>query len=550
MLVVTAFESINEITMKRYLLKPHKRLKLAEGKYWLVSRKEGQSSPLENLWRFIKDKYFVCIHFAYDPDCLIKSFEPSGSPAEDKERVAKFILESDICLGILPKKGNASVKSMLKVYKLEHHYSRHMLDPKTTHSLINCDGCLQFSGVNTVAFLSRLELYVNADKWLSASLFQQSALTVLINDLEDRMSEILLEWNKQRTARIKVKEEVCAMVKSLRFDEEAIACNLSLKATKTDPWPKLDDKFGCKQVDLQPFCPDYFKGQHLSDPLEIVNQFSKMGPIPITLINTRDCFAYDLLYTEEVVNLGPGRENVVKKEYYFDPRIEDGYPTNLKQVLGLPDDADMTDINNLKVGVTCYENFYSAEELTEMERLVEKTEEQSLNDRFLPMTAQKTYTGNTLKRTKFFFGYRYMWTRLQLLDPLANVAGGVRADVSDPPQWMKQKLEKPLVDAKVIDKDFINSIALNVYHDGSEGLAQHFDDATRFKQPIFTLRLFSDSRLSFGSQYYGFQNSAFMIPLPRGCICKMEEGSYSANGVKHCVRPCDMTGKSSAVILR
>lgn len=30
----------------------------------------------------------------------------------------------------------------------------------------------------------------------------------------------------------------------------------------------------------------------------------------------------------------------------------------------------------------------------------------------------------------------------------------------------------------------------------------------------------------------------------------MEEGSYSANGVKHCVRPCDMTGKSAAVILR
>lgn len=30
----------------------------------------------------------------------------------------------------------------------------------------------------------------------------------------------------------------------------------------------------------------------------------------------------------------------------------------------------------------------------------------------------------------------------------------------------------------------------------------------------------------------------------------MEEGSYSANGIKHCIRPCDMTGKSSAVILR
>ena len=30
----------------------------------------------------------------------------------------------------------------------------------------------------------------------------------------------------------------------------------------------------------------------------------------------------------------------------------------------------------------------------------------------------------------------------------------------------------------------------------------------------------------------------------------MEEGGYAANGVKHCVRPIDMTGKSAAIILR
>jgi hypothetical protein len=74
---------------------------------------------------------------------------------------------------------------------------------------------------------------------------------------------------------------------------------------------------------------------------------------------------------------------------------------------------------------------------------------------------------------------------------------------------MKTVLEEPLVRAGIVEKDFINSIAMNVYHDGSEGLAQHFDDATRFKQPIYTVRLFSDSRLSFGSQYYGFCNGAF-----------------------------------------
>ena len=60
----------------------------------------------------------------------------------------------------------------------------------------------------------------------------------------------------------------------------------------------------------------------------------------------------------------------------------------------------------------------------------------------------------------------------------------------------------------------------------------------------------SDGRLSFGSQFYGFCNGAFIIPLPRGCICVMNENSYAANGVKHCVRPCDMSGKSAAIIMR
>lgn len=38
--------------------------------------------------------------------------------------------------------------------------------------------------------------------------------------------------------------------------------------------------------------------------------------------------------------------------------------------------------------------------------------------------------------------------------------------------------------------------------------------------------------------------------MSRGCITVMEEGSFAANGVKHCIRPVDMAGKSAAFILR
>ncbi len=42
-------------------------------------------------------------------------------------------------------------------------------------------------------------------------------------------------------------------------------------------------------------------------------------------------------------------------------------------------------------------------------------------------------------------------------------------------------MTKPMYDAGIAEKGFFNSIAINVYHDGTEGLAQHYDDATRFK---------------------------------------------------------------------
>lgn len=115
------------------------------------------------------------------------------------EVIRKFIEDSDVCLGFLPKKGNASVKSMLKVYKLEEHYAQHMKCPKLTEEMVHCEGA-GFNGINTIAYLSRLELYVPEKQWKAASMFTKGALTSMINQLEDRMASVLLEWNKHRSS--------------------------------------------------------------------------------------------------------------------------------------------------------------------------------------------------------------------------------------------------------------------------------------------------------------------------------------------------------------
>ena len=64
---------------------------------------------------------------------------------------------------------------------------------------------------------------------------------------------------------------------------------------------------------------------------------------------------------------------------------------------------------DLRVGVTLYENIFSEEDLKKIESECFETELDSFNHKFLPMTAQMTQTNNKIRRTKFFFGYRYLW---------------------------------------------------------------------------------------------------------------------------------------------
>jgi len=64
-----------------------------------------------------------------------------------------------------------------------------------------------------------------------------------------------------------------------------------------------------------------------------------------------------------------------------------------------------------------------------------------------------------------------MWTKCQLSEHFSSVAAGVRCDVSGPPKWLREKVVNKMERANMVDKDFINSIAMNVYTDGTEGLA-------------------------------------------------------------------------------
>ena len=95
----------------------------------------------------------------------------------------------------------------------------------------------------------------------------------------------------------------------------------------------------------------------------------------MTLINTRDCFVYDLICEVEELDMGPGRRKVLKKQYYF---RTNNYPENYRQGAGLSKNFEINESSKLRVGVTCFENYFTNEEMIEMEKNIQITEQRSL----------------------------------------------------------------------------------------------------------------------------------------------------------------------------
>ena len=280
------------------------------------------------------------------------------------------------------------------------------------------------------------------------------------------------------------------------------------------------------------------------------HQNYKLTNLPLLLVSMRDIFKIHLLPVRSTMTLDcSGRKKITKTTYYFPAHnVPKEYDFSLHNKFRSHFDY------NAPVGVTTYEGFFTEDELTEIENSIDETDKLSKNGYYnkinRPFTCQKTLRGERIVRSKFFFNARYLWTKEQMDASNSSYANGIRVDVAEPPEWMIDKVSKPMVEAGIIPTNFLNEFALNIYHDGSEGLGQHFDDKQRFQRPIFSLRLFSDCRLSFDSKDFSMCNSLFFVPMPRGCITVLERNSFAADSVKHCIRSRDMIGKSAAIILR
>jgi len=218
-----------------------------------------------------------------------------------------------------------------------------------------------------------------------------------------------------------------------------------------------------------------------------------------------------------------GKEHKMKTiEYSF----EDGTKPGLWRIDGLYDDM-----------------------LPTLEDLTDDLHRRTMTGDLLDNTFSCTFSNTErLQRTKFFFGARYIWGDGTKKEDV-KIAEGIRVDVNEVEEWQLKAAER-LVQAKVMKDNFANQFACNIYRDGSLGISPHFDDNKRFYPWIYSLRLFGDTRLSFGCGIWGKGGGRFFVPLPRGAILIMQSDSPAMMKYKHSVRNEDLTGKNGVMIWR
>jgi len=460
---------------------------------------------------FNSNNTFSCLHYK-----LIISADSSWSivPVGD-------VKESDVQIGFLVRKGKGGTgeKASLRLLKQ-----------------LGVGHAEEFESFTRMSLCVRIELYVNRGRWKILNNRVQSELMRFAMVIESHTEDLFRGWNQHAFSNLvsgnhanrepQVHGILRHMVDSIEREESAeahIIRNI------------IDDM-------LDQICIATFHSQKF----------------PLYLIGTRDSFSYPLVGiavesrytqgsdTDELLCIVKDRAKKTSIDWYLNPGIlPAGFDTKK-----YPLDVST---GMFPIGVRTFINVYTDHDIARIESHVDDLYKESLNPHSYLQPETYAHSGRTaglISRTKMFFNARYLWTRSHFEDPDAAVAGGIRRDVSKAPSWMSKEFESKMIEAGVISQRFVNSFACNIYHDGSEGLAQHYDDIGRFKHPVISLRLYSDSRLSFGCKLYGFNNGLFTVPMPRGSITILQENGFASNEVKHCIRPQDMSGKSGVLIMR
>lgn len=190
---------------------------------------------------------------------------------------------------------------------------------------------------NINAISVRMELYIEEALWKSLKDTEKNQLNGLILHIDDAFQREALPMSNKR---------IEASESAMANDFHDSLAKISI-VTKDNPI--------AQSLKME----EFFNKSGSND--RKAREMGSFG-LPLYYISTRDCFAFDLIEKQTVLQL-PGRPNVLKTEYFFHPKAK---PQNFKSF-----EAEFPD---LRVGVTSYSNFFSHEELLALEAKTFETE--------------------------------------------------------------------------------------------------------------------------------------------------------------------------------
>ena len=124
-------------------------------------------------------------------------------------------------------------------------------------------------------------------------------------------------------------------------------------------------------------------------------------------------------------------------------------------------------------------------------------------------------------RIKYFFGEGYTYGKQMNERGPGQERLYARGVVDDIPKWIFDMVEKKIVNAGIVPKNFINSAVINDYQPGG-CIVSHIDPGHIFDRPIVSASFFSASSLCFGCKF-SFKpirttTPVLSLPISRGCV--------------------------------
>ena len=156
-------------------------------------------------------------------------------------------------------------------------------------------------------------------------------------------------------------------------------------------------------------------------------------------------------------------------------------------------------------------NVFSDSQCKQIEEKIDEVVKRADRGKYKPKTVDRAPL-----RVKYFFGEGYTYG-----EGLGQEKLHRKGEIDEIPSWIEDMVVKPLVEAKLVEKNWVNSAVINDYMPGG-CIVSHIDPPQIFDRPIISVSFFSDSALSFGCKFsyrpIRVSQPLLCLPVRRGYV--------------------------------